>query len=44
MRYEYYDRNKDFQKEPYDSLPKHNIYALSDEILIIIQNLHFKIH
>ncbi len=31
MRYEYYDRNKDFQKEPYDSLPKHNIYALSDE-------------
>ncbi len=31
MRYEYFDRNKDFQKEPYDSLPKHNIYALSDE-------------
>ncbi len=31
MRYEYYDREKDFTKEPYDCLPQHNIYPLSEE-------------
>ena len=31
MRYEYYDREKDFSKKCYDSLIKHSIYPLSKE-------------
>ena len=31
MRYEYYDREKDFSKKCYDSLIKHSIYPLSEE-------------
>ena len=31
MRYEYYDKEKDFTKEPYSILPKHKIYPLSEQ-------------
>ena len=31
MRYEYYDREKDFTKVPYSILPKHKIYPLSEQ-------------
>ena len=31
MRYEYYDREKDFSKVPYSILPQHKIYPLSEQ-------------